>query len=70
MYDLWWWYVEAFTWWLNSRGYSKVVKFSYDKDNQIRRTYPINKPLIDRLNTINKYIKFNDGEYLEGLKEE
>jgi hypothetical protein len=48
----------------------KVVKFSYDKDNQIRTAYPNNKPLIDRLNTINKYTKFNDGEYLEGLKEE
>ena len=48
----------------------KVVKFSYDKDNQIRIAYPNNKPLIDRLNTINKYTKFNDPEYLEELKEE
>ena len=46
----------------------KVVKFSYDKDNQIRNAYPNNKPLIDRLNTINKYTKFNDPEYLEELK--
>ena len=48
----------------------KVVKFSYDKDNQIRNAYPNNKPLIDRLNTINKYTKFNDPEYLEELKGE
>jgi hypothetical protein len=48
----------------------KVVKFSYNKDNQIRTLCPNNKPLIDRLNTINKYTKFNDTEYLEELKEE
>ena len=48
----------------------KIVKFSYDKDNQIRTAYPNNKPLIDRLNIINKYTKFNDLEYLEELKEE
>jgi hypothetical protein len=47
----------------------KVVKFSYDKDNQIRTAYPNNKPLIDRLNVINKYTQFNDEEYLEELKE-
>jgi hypothetical protein len=48
----------------------KVVSFSYDKENELREKYSNNKPLMDRLNTINKYTKFNDGEYLETLKEE
>ena len=48
----------------------KVVSFSYDKENELREKYSNNKPLMDRLNTINKYTKFNDNEYLETLKEE
>jgi hypothetical protein len=48
----------------------KVVKFSYDKQDVLREKFPDNKPLIDRLNTINKYTQFTDSEYLEGLKEE
>ena len=48
----------------------KVVSFSYDKENELREKYSNNKPLMDRLNTINKYTKFNDMEYLETLKEE
>jgi len=47
----------------------KVVNFSYEKENELREKYPDNKPLIDRLNTINKYTKLNDNEYLEELKE-
>jgi len=47
----------------------KVVSFSYEKENELREKYPDNKPLIDRLNTINKYTKLNDLEYLEELKE-
>ncbi len=48
----------------------RVVSFSYDRENELREKYANNKPLIDRLNTINKYTKFNDNEYLEGLKEQ
>lgn len=48
----------------------KVVKFSYDKQDVLREKFADNKPLIDRLNTINKYTQFTDSEYLEGLKEE
>jgi hypothetical protein len=48
----------------------KVVSFSYGKENELREKYSNNKPLMDRLNTINKYTKFNDNEYLETLKEE
>jgi len=48
----------------------KVVSFSYEKENELREKYPDNKPLLDRLDTINKYTKLNDLEYLEELKEE
>ena len=48
----------------------KVVSFSYERENELREKYANNKPLIDRLNIINKYTKFNDMEYLETLKEE
>lgn len=47
----------------------KVVSFSYERENELREKYANNKPLIDRLNTINKYTKFNDIEYLETLRE-
>ena len=47
----------------------KVVSFSYEKENELREKYPDNKPLSDRLDTINKYTKFNDQEYLEELKD-
>ncbi len=47
----------------------KVVSFSYEKENELRERYPDNKPLSDRLDTINKYTKLNDQEYLEELKE-
>ena len=48
----------------------KVVKFSYKKQDVLREKFADNKPVIDRLNVINKYTQFNDSEYLEGLKEE
>ena len=46
----------------------KVVKFSYDKQDVLREKFANNKPVIDRLNIIDKYTKFNDAEYLEELK--
>ncbi len=46
----------------------KVVKFSYDKQDVLREKFANNKPVIDRLNIIDKYTKFNDIEYLEELK--
>jgi uncharacterized C2H2 Zn-finger protein len=46
----------------------KVVKFSYKKQDVLREKFADNKPIIDRLNVINKYTQFNDSEYLEGLK--
>ena len=48
----------------------KVVKFSYKKQDMLREKFANNKPIIDRLNVINKYTQFNDSEYVEGLKEE
>jgi hypothetical protein len=48
----------------------KVVSFSYEKENELREKFSDNKPLMDRLNTINKYIKLNDNEYLQILKDE
>jgi hypothetical protein len=47
----------------------KVVLFSYEKENELREKFPNNKPLIDRLNIINKYNKLTDIEYLEELKD-
>lgn len=46
----------------------KVVKFSYDKQDMLREKFANNKPVIDRLNVIDKYTKFTDVEYLEELK--
>ena len=48
----------------------KVVTFSYEKENELREKYPNNKPLSDRLDTINKYTKLNDNCYLDELKDE
>ena len=48
----------------------KVVTFSYEKENELREKFPNNKPLIDRLNVINKYTQYSDNEYLEELKQE
>ena len=48
----------------------KIVKFSYEKQDMLREKFADNKPVLDRLNTINKYTRFTDGEYLEELKEE
>ena len=48
----------------------KVVKFSYNKNKQLKQKHKDNKPLIDRLDVINKYTRLTDPNYLEELKEE
>jgi hypothetical protein len=48
----------------------KVVKYSYDKQDELREKYSNNKPFIERLNVINKYTKLNDVQHVDVLKEE
>ena len=48
----------------------KVVTFSYNQDEELREIFKNNKPAIDRLNIINKYIKMNDNDYIQELQEE
>ena len=48
----------------------KVVKYSYNKQDELREKYGNNKYFLDRLNVIDKYTKFTDSEYLEELKDE
>jgi hypothetical protein len=48
----------------------KVVKYSYDKQDELREKYSNNKPFIERLNVINKYTKLNDVQYVDLLKED
>ena len=48
----------------------KVVKYSYDKQDILREKFKDNKPIIERLNVVNKYTQFADTEYLESLKDE
>ena len=49
---------------------NKVVKFSYNKQDKLREKFKNNKPIIERLNVVNKYTQFTDIDYLEELKEE
>ena len=48
----------------------RVVEYSYNKDEELREIFKNNKPVIDRLNVINKYVKMNDNEYIELLKQQ
>ena len=48
----------------------KVVTYSYNQDEELREVFKNNKPAIDRLNIINKYIKMNDADYLDELENE
>ncbi len=48
----------------------KVVKYSYDKQDELREKYSNNKPFIERLNVIDKYTKLNDVQHIDVLKEE
>ena len=48
----------------------RVVEYSYNQDEILRDIFKNNKPVIERLNVINKYVKMNDNEYLELLKQQ
>ena len=48
----------------------RVVEYSYNQDEELREIFKNNKPVLDRLNVINKYVKMNDDEYLEILKQQ
>ena len=48
----------------------KVIKYSYNKQDELKGKYSDNKPIMERLDVINKYTQFIDTEYLEQLKEE
>lgn len=47
----------------------RVVEYSYNRDEELREIFKNNKPVLERLNVINKYVKMNDTGYLELLKE-
>jgi hypothetical protein len=47
----------------------RVVEYSYNRDEELRELFKNNKSVLDRLNVINKYVKMNDNEYLELLKQ-
>lgn len=47
----------------------KVVLFSNDVETDLKTKYPNNKKLNDRFETVNKYTKMIDSEYIEELKE-
>jgi len=48
----------------------KVCVFSAEQINTLKTKYPDNKPLHDRLNTIEKYNNMIDGDYVEDLRDE
>jgi hypothetical protein len=47
----------------------KVCLFSTEQINDLKEKYPNNKPLQERLNTIEKYNNLIDMDYLEDLKD-
>ncbi len=47
----------------------RVVEYSYNRDEELREIFKNNKPVIERLDVINKYVKMNDNEYIEELKQ-
>ena len=48
----------------------KVVNYSNDIENELRTKFKNNKSVNDRLNVVNKYIKMNNNEYIEELKDD
>ena len=48
----------------------KVCVFSSEQINMLKTKYPDNKPLHDRLNTIEKYNNMIDGDYVDDLRDE
>ena len=51
---------------LTSKPFSRWKK----TNEELREIFKNNKPVLDRLNVINKYVKMNDDEYLEILKQQ
>jgi hypothetical protein len=49
---------------------NKIVKYSYDKQDELKTEYKDNKSVINRLDVIDKYTKMNDEEYLQNLKDD
>lgn len=48
----------------------KVILFSNDVETDLKTKYPNNKKLNDRFDTVNKYTKMIDNEYIEELKDD
>lgn len=48
----------------------KVILFSNDVETDLKTKYPNNKRLNDRFDTVNKYKKMIDDEYIDELKED
>ena len=48
----------------------KVVEYSYEIENELREQFIDNKQVNDRLDVVIKYVKMNDVEYVEELKED
>jgi len=48
----------------------KVCVFSSEQISNLRTKQPNNKPLEERLNTIEKYNNMIDGDYVEDLRDE
>ena len=48
----------------------KICVFSADQISNLRIKHPNNKPLKDRLNTIEKYNNLIDGDYMDDLRDE
>ena len=48
----------------------KVVEYSNEIENELREEFSNNKILNERLNVVGKYVKMNDSEYVEELKED
>jgi hypothetical protein len=48
---------------------NKICIFSTEQINDLREKYLNNKPLLERLNTVEKYNNMIDNDYLEDLKD-
>jgi hypothetical protein len=48
----------------------QVVNYSNDVENELRNQYSDNKKMNDRLDVINKYVKMNDNDHVQELKDE
>lgn len=48
----------------------RVVIYSNEIENELREKFINNKKINERLDVVNKYVKMNDSEYIEELKED